>query len=62
MENSNFCSRSIRLLYMTYEILWMMSYTAFVASALPLNQTLISFDFFNEPITYITHQGLCEQV
>lgn len=47
---------------MTYEILWMMSHTAFVALALPLNQTLISLDFFNEPITYITHQGLCGQV
>lgn len=40
----------------------MMSHTAFVASALPLNQTLISLDFFNEPITYITHQGLHRQV
>lgn len=47
---------------MTYEILWMMSHTAFVALALPLNQTLISLDFFNEPITYITHQGLHRQV
>lgn len=35
---------------------------AFVASALPLNQAVISLDFFNEPITYITHQGLCGQV